>query len=1252
MEMTPDKWERVKALFEAALQQDPSERVAFLARACPEDDLRHHIEQLLVHHQEAGNFLNDSVLDWQIPAAGQLAPSDASPEQTPFDPIVGCRVGAYQITRRIGFGGMAAVYLASRADEQYRKQVAIKILRPGLDSSELLSRFRSERQTLAGLDHPNIVKLLDGGSTDEGLPYLVMDYVEGVPIDEHCDSRRLSIEERLRLFCKVCAAVECAHRNMVVHRDLKPGNIFVTADGTPKLLDFGISKVLNPDPSSQTLLVTQTNTRRMTPAYASPEQVRGESVTASTDIYSLGVVLYELLTGHRPYKLKEHTPAEMERAIREDEPEKPSTAVDRVEVQTSSDGTSVTKTAEAVSRTREGQPEKLRRCLKGDLDTIVLTALQKEPQRRYPSVAELSQDIERHLEHQPIKARSSTLGYRTSKFVKRHKSEVIAGALMATVLLGASSFTLWKTHRAKEAALAELMSQRSRGRRSVAVLGFKNVSGRTETAWLSTALSEMLTTELAAAGKLRTISGEDVAQMKVNLSLLEADSLSSGSLGRVYKNLGSDYVVVGSYLDLGGPDKSVRLDLRLQDAALGETVASVAENGSETALPDLVARAGAILRDKLGIPRLSPTESAGFQAALPSNPEATRLYAEGLDKLRIYDALGAKDSIEKAIVADPSFALAHSVLADVWATLGYDARAKDEARKALELAANLPRQENLLIEGRYRQAAREWDKAIEIYQTLFRFFPDNLDYGLRLAEAQVAAGKQHEALRIVEELRKLAPPAGADPRLDLAESRVADSLSDYKRQANSAFQAARKGETLGARLLVAQAKLGEASALRSLGDHKGANAASEQAERLFVATGNRFGEAQALRNLGTLLVDKGDFENGKKALQKAALAFHELGNRAGEADVLGQMAVALYRQHDLEGAKQVIQQSLTISREIGDRIHQAHALNILASLEQHQGDLPHAKIHFKEALAINREIGSQSGAARVLNNLALVLMAEGDFPGARNALEECLGISRQTGNKDDIGIALLNLGDLHFNHGEAARAKKLYSEALKIFRETGNQAALSYVLYAMSDIRGNEGDLDGARKGQEEALAIREKIGAKGDAAHSRISLASIALEQGRASDAEVLAREAAAEFHAVKDKGNEADANRYLAQSLRSQGKLPEAQSAIDSAMKLSDASGDRGTQISTTIEYARIQAALGKTNEAVKLLETTIGQARKAGFVQFQFEAWLALAEVHIKSRNLAAARSQIDALQREARATGHPRVARQAAELLRKH
>jgi serine/threonine protein kinase len=424
--MTPEHWKQVKEIFNAALDRSVDEREAFLDEACGGDlSLRQQGERLINIHQQAGDFIEDRAATTQDSLLTNefvtLAP----------DPMIGRQVGAYRLVREIGRGGMGAVYLAVRADDQYQKRVALKLVKRGMGTKDILRRFRHERQILAGLNHPYIAQLLDGGTTEDGLPYFVMEYVEGQPITNYCDTHKLTIAERLKLFRQVCAAAQYAHQNLVVHRDLKPSNILITADGAPKLLDFGIAKLLNPELSAQAIDPTVTALRLMTPEYASPEQVRGEPVTTASDVYSLGIVLYELLTGHRPYRLKSRMPHDILRTVCEEEPERPSTVIDRVEAGASAEGaTHIPLAPEIVSRTREGQPDKLRRRLQGDLDNIVLMAMRKEPQRRYATVNQLSEDIRRHLEGLPVVARKVTFGYRLQKFIARHKTSAAAAAVV------------------------------------------------------------------------------------------------------------------------------------------------------------------------------------------------------------------------------------------------------------------------------------------------------------------------------------------------------------------------------------------------------------------------------------------------------------------------------------------------------------------------------------------------------------------------------------------------------------------------------------------------------------------------------------------------------------------------------------------------------------------------------------------------------------------------------------------------------
>jgi non-specific serine/threonine protein kinase/serine/threonine-protein kinase len=357
---------------------------------------------------------------------------------------------------------MGTVYLAVRSDDAFQKRVALKVLKRGMDTEAIVRRFRTERQILASLDHPFISSLLDGGATPDGLPYFTMEFVEGQPIDEYCASHRLGTTARLEMFRKICSAVQYAHQNLIIHRDIKPANVLVTADGTPKLLDFGIAKLLNPDLVGQTYAPTAAGSPLMTPEYASPEQVRGEPVTTASDVYSLGVLLYELLTGRRPYELTSRSVADIARVICDSVPERPSTAVTRAagDLEDATEAVTGGDAAQAVARARERRrpddPQRLRRRLAGDLDNIVLKALSKEPGRRYVSVDQFSEDIRRHLEGLPVIARKDTLRYRTAKFVRRNRTGVAAATLLAAALVAGIIGTTWQARAARrERARAE-----------------------------------------------------------------------------------------------------------------------------------------------------------------------------------------------------------------------------------------------------------------------------------------------------------------------------------------------------------------------------------------------------------------------------------------------------------------------------------------------------------------------------------------------------------------------------------------------------------------------------------------------------------------------------------------------------------------------------------------------------------------------------------------------------------------------------
>ena len=416
--MDATRWTQIQTLFNAVLEQDPAARDAFLHTACADDpDLLAEVRSLLAADADAHPLL-DSLAIEAIALPADLLPDGILPAE-------GERVGPYRIVEPLGRGGMGAVFLAERADGQFEQQVALKLIRGGAGSAQIVRRFQSERQILARLQHPHIARLLDGGLTEDGQPYFAMEYVDGVPLDQYCEVHDSPIEDRIQLIRAACDAVQSAHRQLVVHRDLKPANILVTVDGQVKLLDFGIAKMLTGaedamgDPMGAPAL-TQTGHAVMTPAYAAPEQLRHEPVTTATDVYALGVVLYELLAGERPYDLSGCSPAEIERIVSEQAPRPPSAVA----------------------------PAHRQRRLRGDLDTIVQKALRKEPERRYTSAEALADDLQRHLEGRPVEARPDTAGYRTRKFVQRHRAGVTATA--AVVVLIATLVTFYTTQLAQE----------------------------------------------------------------------------------------------------------------------------------------------------------------------------------------------------------------------------------------------------------------------------------------------------------------------------------------------------------------------------------------------------------------------------------------------------------------------------------------------------------------------------------------------------------------------------------------------------------------------------------------------------------------------------------------------------------------------------------------------------------------------------------------------------------------------------------
>jgi eukaryotic-like serine/threonine-protein kinase len=705
--VTGDRWQRLESLFHAAIPLAPEERRALLAQEAGGDaSLRAEVERLLAAHDRSAGFI-------QTPAMGPPRTAEPAEEAPP----IGRRVGAYRLVRELGRGGMGAVYLAERDDGAFAQRVAIKLIKRGMDTDQVLARFRSERQILASLDHPNIARLLDGGTTDGGLPYFAMEYIDGQPIDAFAAARHLGVEDRLRLFLQVCDAVSYAHGQGVVHRDIKPLNVLVTPSGVPKLLDFGIAKVLQEVPDEVTSTVT--GLRLLTPEYASPEQVEGRHATVASDVYSLGVVLYELLTGRSPYRLTSHAPQDIAAAVCTTEPDRPSSVV----TQPGGSGGRSRRSGSLVEppTTPGASAKQLSRRLRGDLDTIILTALRKEPARRFGSVAGFAEDLRRHLDGRPILTRAESVGYRMGKFVRRNRTGVLAGvlAIVTAGILAAAAFALTRASRADEPSL--LASQALAPRDRIVVADFADRTGDTT---LTAAITEAFRVDLAQSPIVRVMTPR---QVRATLERMEqeVDVALDDSLAReVALREGVAAFVTGSLAKVSG---SYTVNVQLIAARDGEALAAVRETAADSSeLIAAVDRASKTLRRRIGesLRELERTPSL-WQATTASLP-ALRLYSEAQRLVYRGDRTAAIDRFQAAVALDTGFATAYIGLAMAYGSISDHGRSVAAGAHALANQHRLPYLERSFLIGSRAHGDEDYRTAIQVYTGVLARYPDNI----------------------------------------------------------------------------------------------------------------------------------------------------------------------------------------------------------------------------------------------------------------------------------------------------------------------------------------------------------------------------------------------------------------------------------------------------------------------------------------------------------------------------------------------
>jgi eukaryotic-like serine/threonine-protein kinase len=1225
-------WLRVKEVLALALEQPPGSRSALLDAICAaEPGVRAEVESLLEADALAGTFIDTPVLPWLDPIEDE-------------DPHIGRQLGPYFIEQCLGRGGMGAVYLARRADKEFEHSVALKMIRRGMDSELVVRRFRHERQILASLNHPHIARLFDGGTTPEGLPYFVMEYVAGTPIDRYADERRLTTPDRLRLCLGVFDAVQHAHDRHIVHRDLKPGNVLVTADGQPKLLDFGIAKILDPGMDGDSTLTSLA--RPMTPDYASPEQILGQPVTVATDVYALGLLLYELLTGHRAYQFATRTPEEMASVVCDLDPERPSTAVARTETSVRADGTTETTTPLTVSGTRDGSPEALRRRLSGALDAIVLKALRKTPALRYPTVTALADDVRRYLDEQPVSAGRDAWRYRGARFLRRHRSAAGLGALLvATMAVTAVAARWWTPTLLPDGGNAAATPAQAAGRPSLAVIEFANLSGRPADQWLSTAMAEMLTTELAGGGQLRVVPADLVTGAVRDLGAHTSGSLPAAAIDRLRTALATDYVVLGSFAT-SGPEtaRALRVDVRIVREA--DEPVSVAGVGDESHLFAVMSDAGRQLRSRLGLRESNPDAASGARAAFPQGLEATRLYAEGLGRLRLLDAVNARALFEKAAAAEPENPLIQTALASAWTALGYDSKASQAAQRAFDASGALTREDRLKVEGRLYDAQRSSAKAIDVYRTLWGFFSDNVEYGLLLSAAQTSAGRGADALSTVQELRRAPAPQNSDPRIDLAEAQAASSLGDFPRELAAIQRALARAEQIGARLLVARARLLEGRSYYSQGQPTRAGQSMEAARTVFLEAGDRAGAAAALNSLGTVLADQQDITRAQRMYEQSLATSEEIGDRRAMSAALNNLGVLLKDQGRLREARDAHERSLALRREIGDRNWTAVSLSNIGVVLFEQDRLREATAYYKESLALAREIGDKRGLVRALHNLAIVQRETGNLPDARAALEESLATRVEIGDKRGQVMGHVELGMVLLQQGEIAAARHSEEEARRLAVEAKLKPGEAQARFQLGEIALVAGEIPEARRQHDWALAARREMKETRTRLESELALAAVALAEGRPADAE---REAQGVVVAL---GQTTAALKAAGELLTARARLANrdvagAARALAAARQLSTQTERVSLKSGLAMVEAELEVAQGRMPDARDRLAALQPTLSRSGMVLGELERRLLLLRIdHMESR--PAAKAEARALAKDAGARGAGLIARQAQAL----
>jgi eukaryotic-like serine/threonine-protein kinase len=1163
------------------------------------EDLKPHLPSADPDRTADKGFPGDDLAASNLPIVPVLA---GTPVTAVFQPNQ-LLAGRFRVIRFVARGGMGEVYEAE--DEELKERVAVKTARfENVQTFHEVERFRREIQLARKVTHPNVCRTFDvfrhgAISSGEGPSQILivsMELLQGETLDKRIRGQgRFNTAEAFPLVEQMCAGLAAAHRVGIVHRDFKSSNVMLVPQQAGSALgrqsqsqtfravitDFGLAHAEENVGATLTRLGDIVGT----PAYMAPEQIDGGIITPATDIYSLGIVIYEMLTGSLPFSAD--TPL-------------------------------------ATAMKRLNQPAPSPRLQIPDLDpkweTVVARCLERAPERRYGS----TDDILKALRGEEVMTAPLVLPETPAQVRLSHESKAVSESISSTgilehwrvpaaiaaIVLALGGLTMFGLHyRARQSAshqAKDIANQPAVGvRKSIAVLGFQNLSGRTDADSIGNILADSLWSQLDTA-RVRIIPFSRVDEMKENLGLTSvAHDLTKDQIAAVRKFLGANILITGSYTLTGAANHPmIQWNIHLLNAEDGESLGSLAQSGSEADLNSLLIHSGRLVRQQLGI-TLSSQEEARMDASLSTDADAMRNFSEAHEKWRTFDMLAATKLLEQSIEADPQFAQAHSALAESWDALGFEAKAAEEAKKALDDAGNLSTEARVRITAQYYAANRDWTKAIQQYAQLWSEYRDEPEYGLLLANTQIRAGKAKDALTTIAQVRGQQPPVGIRAQADLAEARAHGDLADYNQELTVATSAANAAQSLGANLLLARARILQCFAQLNLGDAEKARPLCEEAKTINLSAGDELGAARATNDI--------------------ANTYYFTGNYAA--------------------AEPLYQEALSIAQTIGDAYDEAGALNNLANSQSARGDHAAAVRSYEQAITVARQRNELGDVALAQQNMALDLYAEGDHTRGSEMFSAALKSSRDLNDRNLEARILNSKCATSLAVGALLDARKSCEDSLKIRREINNRADIGKTLASFGNVQLQQGDLEGASRTLQESLSALESVNAKNDAAWTRILLAQLALEQHKLDEAGKYATDAATEFSAEKDTGDEAEARLVLARTSLALGNLAGAREQSDRATELAQRSGDRGTKLDATIVAALLDAKSGKADGALKTLEAAEKDARSSGLVQIEYDARLALGETQIASGRTSEGRATLKRLMQETTAHGFALTAQKA-------